>query len=180
MTWDTFLNHPAVVTYHRQANPGQYLFRKTIHEIVVGCFTFQEWGRFLDHIATMTTATAADMQAVQLINASLVRHWYTTWLPHISRWRTDLLALQARYGEHSESGTINWPTQISALADVIDEITNIHQEAQTLVLPQHERAREFFHWLQDSVDRIQMIHHAIREHDYIRIYDYPDTGELER
>ena len=175
MTWDAFLNHPTVVTYHQQANPGQYLFLKAIHEIVVGCFAYQQWARLLEQVPTMMAATESDKQAIQQLNVSSIRRWYDTWLPYISGWRTDLLALQARYGEQIEASTINWPAQIGALADVIDEITHLHQEAHALTAPKNEQALALLDALRASVEQIQLIHQAIREHDYIRIYEYPHS-----
>lgn len=177
MTWDAFLNHPPIVTYH-QSNPGQYLFLKTLHEIVVGCFAYQQWGRLLNFVSTLTTATEIDKQAVQHLMTSPVHRWYDTWLPHISRWRADLLVLRSQYSGQIEAERVNWPLQINMLADVITDITRIHREAFAFGLLENERVQQFLDGLRESINRISLIHDAIRSQDYITIYDYPHNDKV--
>jgi hypothetical protein len=175
MTWDAFLNHPTIVTYHQQADPGQYLFLKAIHEIVVGCFAYQQWTHVLEQASTKMAASESDKRAIHSLTMPPIRSWYDMWLPHVSRWRIDLLDLQARYSGQIEPDTINWPAQISALADVINEITNLSDEAHALTVPENEQTRILLDALWASIGRIQLIHQAIRKHEYIRIYEYPHT-----
>lgn len=177
MTWKAFLDHPDIIAYHHLESPGQYLFLKSIHEVVVACFTLQKWGSLLAHLSVMHTPTKSDQQAIQQLNASSIRRLYEIWLPHISRWRTNLLALQEQYSEHIEPSVIDWPTQLSALADVIDEIIYVHQQVHVLTVPKNEQALEFLNALQASIEQVYFIHQAIRKCDYIGIYKYPYNNE---
>src|SRR5215211_7347310 len=130
VAWQAFLNYPPVVQYHREA-PGKYLFLKILHELAVGCLTYQAFQQFWDRITANTCFDDADQQAIHLFNRSPVHAWYDQWFPVVEQWRVSLLALQAQYGDVPAQMDIDWPACIAEIATLMAPVAIQYQEAQT-------------------------------------------------
>jgi hypothetical protein len=174
MSWEAFLTYPPVVTYHPDA-PGKYLFLKTLHELAAGCIAYQAFQQFWDAVKVPPHIDEPVKKAAQILNESPIRAWYDRWFPTVEQWRMTLLVLQTHYWDVPTSNEIDWPGCIDDLATLTAAVVTQYQEAQLLHQPTNTQAREYASWIIDSVARIQEIYQAIRNQEYIRLYDYPDS-----
>jgi hypothetical protein len=179
--WATFLTHPMVKTWHADVSVSTYLCRKALHEVGVGCWTYQQMPRVWEQLNTRPETDAADSHALQTLAASPFQAWYDRWRPVVDRWTSHLTALEDRYGhigmEQDTDTPLDGPGVIAEIAAIIDPISVMMAEVRALPKPANARVQEFIDLMLGGAERVYEMYSAMRDRDYLRIWIYPGSKE---
>ena len=177
--WAAFLAHPWVKKWSLDISLSTYLCRKAIHELAVGCWSYQQMSRFRERLFTHPEANAAERHALQTFITSPFQAWYDRWRPHVDRWALHLAGLEDQYGyigtQEDLASSIDGPGVLAEIADSIDRINEMMGEVRGLPKSAYPLAQEFIDAMLLSAERIEVICTILRKCDYLALLAYPGT-----
>lgn len=155
MDWEEFLQHPRVVKSVHSYEPGHYLFRKMLHDILHHLNDYKTLG----WLAISTNTVSED-----------ISNWFRRWLPKVEDWIAILTETSMQLHEAPPPDQ-DWQELIREIGKIPDQTTDILQSAETNSLFRGRDSDKIFARAIQSIRHLQSLRQLIQEDEYLLLLE---------